>query len=81
MQLKAVKIDKPDDTNFILGQTHLIKSVEDTDQRRSEYTAVSGGAVGHPRHPLATIRQGCGAGSGARTTAAPTSAPAAGSGR
>jgi adenosine/AMP kinase len=29
MQLKAVKIDKPDDTNFILGQTHSIKSVED----------------------------------------------------
>ena len=29
MQLKTVKIDKPDDTNFILGQTHFIKSVED----------------------------------------------------
>jgi adenosine/AMP kinase len=29
MQLIAVKIDKPDDTNFILGQTHFIKSVED----------------------------------------------------
>ena len=29
MQLEAVKIDKPDDTNFILGQTHFIKSVED----------------------------------------------------
>jgi hypothetical protein len=29
MQLKAVKIEKPDDTNFILGQTHFIKSVED----------------------------------------------------
>jgi len=24
-----VKIDKADDTNFILGQTHFIKSVED----------------------------------------------------
>jgi adenosine/AMP kinase len=24
-----VKIDKPDDTNLILGQTHFIKSVED----------------------------------------------------
>jgi adenosine/AMP kinase len=29
MQLKTVKIDKPDDTNFVLGQTHFIKSVED----------------------------------------------------
>ncbi len=29
MQLITVKIDKPDDTNFILGQTHFIKSVED----------------------------------------------------
>jgi adenosine/AMP kinase len=29
MQLTAVKIDKPDDINFILGQTHFIKSVED----------------------------------------------------
>jgi adenosine/AMP kinase len=29
MQLVTVKIDKPDATNFILGQTHFIKSVED----------------------------------------------------
>src|SRR5450759_2346214 len=29
MQLKTVKIEKPDDSNFILGQTHFIKSVED----------------------------------------------------
>lgn len=29
MQLKTVKIEKPDDTNFVLGQTHFIKSVED----------------------------------------------------
>jgi len=29
MQLITVKIDKPDDINFILGQTHFIKSVED----------------------------------------------------
>lgn len=29
MQLITVKIDKPDSTNFILGQTHFIKSVED----------------------------------------------------
>ena len=29
MQLVAVKIDKPEAINFILGQTHFIKSVED----------------------------------------------------
>ena len=29
MQIITVKIEKPDDTNFILGQTHFIKSVED----------------------------------------------------
>jgi len=29
IDLKTVKIDKPDDMNFILGQTHFIKSVED----------------------------------------------------
>jgi hypothetical protein len=29
MQLLTVKIDKPQATNFILGQTHFIKSVED----------------------------------------------------
>jgi adenosine/AMP kinase len=29
MQLITVKIEKPDDTNFILDQTHSIKSVED----------------------------------------------------
>lgn len=29
MELKTVKIEKPDDLNFILGQTHFIKSVED----------------------------------------------------
>ncbi|KPU62114.1 adenosine specific kinase family protein [Pseudomonas fluorescens] len=29
MQLITLKIDKPDATNFILGQTHFIKSVED----------------------------------------------------
>jgi len=29
MQLITVKIDKPDAANFILGQTHFIKSVED----------------------------------------------------
>lgn len=29
MQLITVKIEKHDDTNFILGQTHFLKSVED----------------------------------------------------
>ena len=29
MQLITVRIDKPEPTNFILGQTHFIKTVED----------------------------------------------------
>lgn len=29
MQLTTIRIDKPDAANFILGQTHFIKSVED----------------------------------------------------
>jgi adenosine/AMP kinase len=29
MELKSVKIDKPEDLNMILGQTHFIKTVED----------------------------------------------------
>jgi len=29
MELKTVKIDKPEDINFILGQSHFIKTVED----------------------------------------------------
>jgi uncharacterized protein len=29
MELKIVRIDKPEDMNFILGQSHFIKSVED----------------------------------------------------
>jgi adenosine/AMP kinase len=29
MQLVSVKIDKPDEVNFILGQSHFIKTVED----------------------------------------------------
>lgn len=29
MQLATVRIDKPDDINFILGQSHFIKTVED----------------------------------------------------
>lgn len=29
MELKLIPIDKPDDLNFILGQAHFIKTVED----------------------------------------------------
>lgn len=29
MDIQAVKIEKPEDTNFILGQSHFIKTVED----------------------------------------------------
>jgi len=29
MEIKEVKIEKPEDMNFILGQTHFIKSIED----------------------------------------------------
>ncbi|MFH1084628.1 MAG: adenosine-specific kinase [Chloroflexota bacterium] len=29
MEIKLVEIEKPDNVNFILGQTHFIKSVED----------------------------------------------------
>ncbi|MGH2567050.1 MAG: adenosine-specific kinase, partial [Bacteroidota bacterium] len=29
MELKIVKIEKPETTNFILGQSHFIKTVED----------------------------------------------------
>jgi uncharacterized protein len=29
MELKAVSIEKPEDMNFILGQSHFIKTVED----------------------------------------------------
>ncbi len=29
MELKAIRIDKPADVNFVLGQSHFIKTVED----------------------------------------------------
>ena len=29
MELKTIKIDKPEEINFILGQSHFIKTVED----------------------------------------------------
>ena len=35
MQLITVRIDKPEPINFILGQTHFIKSVEDLHRRWS----------------------------------------------
>ena len=40
MTLKLVAIEKPDDMNFILGQTHFIKSVED--MHEAMVTAVPG---------------------------------------
>ncbi|GAH86742.1 unnamed protein product [marine sediment metagenome] len=29
MELKVIKIEKPDEMNFILGQSHFIKTIED----------------------------------------------------
>ena len=29
MDLKTIQVDKPEDINFILGQSHFIKTVED----------------------------------------------------
>ena len=29
MELKVVAIEKPDDVNFVLGQSHFIKTIED----------------------------------------------------
>ena len=43
MQVITVKIEKPDDANFILGQTHFIKSVEDIHE--ALVGAVPGGIV------------------------------------
>ena len=40
MQLTTVRIEKPDPINFILGQTHFIKSVEDVHE--ALVTAVPG---------------------------------------
>ncbi len=40
MELKTVRIEKPDDVNFILGQSHFIKTVEDL------YEAIVGTAPG-----------------------------------
>lgn len=40
MELKTVRIEKPDDVNFILGQSHFIKTVEDL------YEAIVGAVPG-----------------------------------
>jgi adenosine/AMP kinase len=40
MELKTVRVDKPDDMNFILGQSHFIKTVEDVHE--ALVTAVPG---------------------------------------
>lgn len=40
MELKTIKIEKPEEINFILGQTHFIKSVEDLHE--AMVTAVPG---------------------------------------
>ena len=51
MQLKTVTIEKPDDTNVILGQTHFIKSVEVIHEALA-------GAVPGIKFGLASLRQG-----------------------
>jgi len=40
MELKTVRIDKPDDVNVVIGQSHFIKTVEDVHE--ALVTAVSG---------------------------------------
>src|SRR5512141_2458061 len=40
MNLKTIHIEKPDDLNFILGQSHFIKTVED--MHEALVTAVPG---------------------------------------
>ena len=39
VELKTFKMEKPNDTNFILGQTHFIKSVED---KRGDHADTTG---------------------------------------
>ena len=54
MNLITVKIEKPESVNFILGQTHFIKSVEDI------HEALVGAVPGSDRRgiepPLAAIQ-------------------------
>jgi adenosine/AMP kinase len=44
MELKSVRIEKPDNLNFILGQSHFIKTVEDLHE--ALVTAVPGSKFG-----------------------------------
>ena len=44
MELKTVRIEKPEDMNFILGQSHFIKTVEDIHE--AMVTAVPGAKFG-----------------------------------
>jgi adenosine/AMP kinase len=44
IELKIIEIEKPDDINFILGQTHFIKSIEDLYE--TMITIVSNGKFG-----------------------------------
>jgi hypothetical protein len=44
LELKTVKIEKPEDMNFILGQSHFIKSVEDIYE--AMVTSVAGAKFG-----------------------------------
>jgi adenosine/AMP kinase len=44
MELKTVKIEKPEDVNMILGQSHFIKTVEDIHE--AMVTAVPGAKFG-----------------------------------
>ena len=40
MEIKVVRVEKPDDVNFVLGQSHFIKTVEDVHE--ALVTAVPG---------------------------------------
>lgn len=44
VEIQAFKIEKPDDINFLLGQTHFIKSVENNHE--AFFTAVPGIKLG-----------------------------------
>lgn len=44
MELKIVQVEKPDDLNFVLGQSHFIKTVEDIHEMM--VTAVPGAKFG-----------------------------------
>ncbi len=56
MELKTVKIEKPEEINFILGQSHFIKTVEDLHE--AMVSAVPGIKFGLA---FANLRQAAGA--------------------